>query len=81
MSYLDIQDAYWYGNERAFAGYDYRSDPFTYNPNNNSVPKYQAEIQAQLAKLSTVVEQYLPTWQISRSCWMTAPLWALSPPA
>lgn len=60
MSYLDIQDAYWYGNERAFAGYDYRSDPFTYNPNNNSVPKYQAEIQAQLAKLSTVVEQYLP---------------------
>lgn len=59
-SYLDIQDAYWYGNERAFAGYDYRSDPFTYNPNNNSVPKYQAEIQAQLAKLSTVVEQYLP---------------------
>lgn len=60
MSYLDIQDAYWYGNERAFAGYDYRSDPFTYNPNNNSVPKYQAEIQAQLTKLSTVVEQYLP---------------------
>ena len=60
MSYLDIQDAYWYGNERAFAGYDYRTDPFTYNPNNNSVPKYQAEIQAQLAKLSTVVEQYLP---------------------
>ena len=60
MSYLDIQDAYWYGNERAFAGYDYRSDPFTYNPNNNSVPKYQAEIQDQLAKLSTVVEQYLP---------------------
>lgn len=60
MSYLDIQDAYWYGNERAFAGYDYRGDPFTYNPNNNSVPKYQAEIQAQLAKLSTVVEQYLP---------------------
>lgn len=60
MSYLDIQDAYWYGNERAFAGYDYRSDPFTYNPNNNAVPKYQAEIQAQLAKLSTIVEQYLP---------------------
>jgi tape measure domain-containing protein len=60
MSYLDIQDAYWYGNERAFAGYDYRSAPFTYNPNNNSVPKYQAEIQAQLTKLSTVVEQYLP---------------------
>ncbi|MFQ9100230.1 MAG: tape measure protein, partial [Segatella copri] len=56
-SYLDIQDAYWYGNERAFAGYDYRSDPFTYNPNNNAVPKYQAEIQAQLAKLSAVVEQ------------------------
>ena len=60
VSYLDIQDAYWYGNERAFAGYDYRSDPFTYNPNNNAVPKYQAEIQAQLAKLSAVVEQYLP---------------------
>lgn len=59
-SYKDIQDAYWYGNERAFAGYDYRTDPFTFNPNNSAVLGYQTKMQEQLAKLTEVVQQYLP---------------------
>ena len=60
MSYKDLQDAYWYGNERAFAGYDYRTDPYTFNPNNSAVLGYQAKIQEQLARLTEVVQQYLP---------------------
>lgn len=60
LSYKDIQDAYWYGNERAFAGYDYRTDPYTYNPNNSAVLGYQTRMQEQLQKLLGVVEQYLP---------------------
>ncbi len=42
-SYKDIQDAYWYGNERAFAGYDYRTDPYVMNPDNNAMLAYQAK--------------------------------------
>lgn len=60
MSYKDLQDAYWYGNERAFAGYDYRSDPYTFNPNNSTMLSYQTKMQDQLAKLTEVVQQYLP---------------------
>lgn len=60
MSYKDIQDAYWYGNERAFAGYDYRTDPYTFNPNNSAVLGYQSRMQEYLAKLTDVVQQYLP---------------------
>lgn len=60
MSYKDLQDAYWYGNERAFAGYDYRTDPYTFNPNNSAVLGYQAKMQEQLARLTEVVQQYLP---------------------
>lgn len=60
LSYKDIQDAYWYGNERAFAGYDYRTDPYTYNPNNSAVLGYQTRMQEQLQRLLGVVEQYLP---------------------
>lgn len=60
MSYKDIQDAYWYGNERAFAGYDFRVDPYTYNPNNSAVLGYQTKMQEQLQRLLGVVEQYLP---------------------
>lgn len=60
MSYKDLQDAYWYGNERAFAGYDYRTDPYTFNPNNSAVLGYQNKMQEQLAKLTEVVQQYLP---------------------
>lgn len=59
-SYKDIQDAYWYGNERAFAGYDYRTDPYVMNPDNNAMLAYQAKMQAQMERLSVVVEKYLP---------------------
>lgn len=59
LGYQDIQDAYWYGNERAFAGYDYRVDPYKYDPNNSAVG-YQTRMQAQLERLCGVVEQYLP---------------------
>ena len=60
MSYKDLQDAYWYGNERAFAGYDYRTDPYTFTPNNSAVLGYQTKMQEQMARLTEVVQQYLP---------------------
>lgn len=60
LGYKDLQDAYWYGNERAFAGYDYRTDPYTFNPNNSAVLGYQAKMQEQMARLTEVVQQYLP---------------------
>lgn len=60
MGYKDLQDAYWYGNERAFAGYDYRSDPYTFNPNNSTMLSYQTKMQEQMARLTEVVQQYLP---------------------
>ena len=59
-SYKDIQDAYWYGNERAFAGYDYRTDPYVMNPDNNAMLTYQAKMQAQMERLYGVVKKYLP---------------------
>lgn len=59
-SYKDIQDAYWYGNERAFAGYDYRTDSYVMNPDNNAMLAYQAKMQAQMERLYGVVEKYLP---------------------
>ena len=59
-SYKDIQDAYWYGNERAFAGYDYRTDPYVMNPDNNAMLAYQAKMQAQMERLYGMVEKYLP---------------------
>lgn len=59
-SHKDIQDAYWYGNERAFAGYDYRTDPYVMNPDNNAMLAYQAKMQAQMERLYGVVEKYLP---------------------
>lgn len=60
LSYKDIQDAYWYGNERAFAGYDYRTDPYVMNPDNNAMLAYQAKMQAQMERLYGVVAKYLP---------------------
>ena len=59
-SYKDIQDAYWYGNERAFAGYDYRTDPYVMNQDNNAMLAYQTKMQAQMERLYGVVEKYLP---------------------
>ena len=60
LGYKDLQDAYWYGNERAFAGYDSRRDPYMFNPNNSTMLSYQTKMQDQLAKLTEVVQQYLP---------------------
>lgn len=61
LSYKDIQDAYWYGNERAFAGYDYRVDPYTFQGMQTStLEDYQSKIQAQLEVIGAVVQQYLP---------------------
>ena len=59
MSYKDIQDAYWYGNERAFAGYDYRTDPYTFRQQ-PAMSDYQNKMQAQLARIGEFVEKYLP---------------------
>ena len=59
MSYKDIQDAYWYGNERAFAGYDYRTDPYTFRQQ-PSMSDYQNKMQAELARIGEFVEKYLP---------------------
>lgn len=30
LSYKDIQDAYWYGSQRSFAGYDFRTDGYAF---------------------------------------------------
>lgn len=60
LTYKDIQDAYWYGNERAFAGYDYRTDPYVYSSNNNAMLTYQSRMQEQISRLADVVQQYLP---------------------
>lgn len=59
LSYKDIQDAYWYGNERAFAGYDYRTDPYTFRQQ-PSMSDYQSKMQAELARIGEFVEKYLP---------------------
>lgn len=59
LSYKDIQDAYWYGNERAFAGYDYRTDPYTFRQQ-PSMSDYRNKMQAELARIGEFVEKYLP---------------------
>ena len=59
MSYKDLQDAYWYGNERAFAGYDYRTDPYSFRQQ-PSMSDYQNKMQAELARIGEFVEKYLP---------------------
>lgn len=59
LSYKDIQDAYWYGNERAFAGYDYRTDPYTFRQQ-STMSDYQNKMQAELARIGEFVEKYLP---------------------
>ena len=59
ISYKDIQDAYWYGNERAFAGYDYRTDPYTFRQQ-TPMNDYQNKMQAQIARIGEFVEKYLP---------------------
>lgn len=59
LSYKDIQDAYWYGNERAFAGYDYRTDPYTFRQQ-STMSDYQNKMQTELARIGEFVEKYLP---------------------
>lgn len=62
LSYKDIQDAYWYGNQRSFAGYDFMQDRYA-TPSYQSGGKltaYQEKMQASVDALYTVVQQYLP---------------------
>lgn len=60
IGYKDIQDAYWYGNERAFAGYDYRTDPYTFRSTNGEIQSHQSRIQEAVSGLYDVVKEYLP---------------------
>lgn len=62
LSYKDIQDAYWYGNQRAYAGYDFMQDRYA-TPSYQSGGKltaYQEKMQASVDALYNVVQQYLP---------------------
>ncbi len=60
LSYTDLQDAYWYGNERAFAGYDYRTDPYTIGTQQGPMKAYQDKMQTLVETMADYVEQYLP---------------------
>ena len=60
LSYTDLQDAYWYGNERAFAGYDYRTDPYTFGAQQAPMKVYQDKMQTLVETMADYVEQYLP---------------------
>lgn len=62
LSYKDIQDAYWYGNMRSMAGYDFRTDGYAFgeSPANSRLTAYQQKMQTYLDALYNVVQQYLP---------------------
>lgn len=62
LSYKDIQDAYWYGSQRSFAGYDFRTDGYAFgeSPANGRLTAYQQKMQTSLDALYNVVQQYLP---------------------
>lgn len=62
LSYKDIQDAYWYGNMRSMAGYDFRTDGYAFgeSPANSRLTTYQQKMQTSLDALYNVVQQYLP---------------------
>ncbi len=62
LSYKDIQDAYWYGSQRSFAGYDFRTDGYAFgeSPANGRLSAYQQKMQQSVDALYTVVQQYLP---------------------
>lgn len=60
VDYRDIQDAYWYGNNRAFAGYDFRTDPYIYHQRTSAMNSYQQRMQAQIERLTDLVQEYLP---------------------
>lgn len=58
LSYKDLQDAYWYGNERSNAGYTSRTDPYTY-ADGSTPPTNQQALQRQVEKQSSVLERIL----------------------
>lgn len=62
LSYKDIQDAYWYGSQRSFAGYDFRTDGYAFgeSPANGRLSSYQQKTQQSVDALYNVVQQYLP---------------------
>ena len=62
LSYKDIQDAYWYGSQRSFAGYDFRTDGYAFgeSPASSRLTAYQQKMQTSLDALYSVVQQYLP---------------------
>lgn len=62
LSYKDIQDAYWYGNMRSMAGYDFRTDGYAFgeSPASSRLTVYQQKMQTSLDALYNVVQQYLP---------------------
>lgn len=62
LSYKDIQDAYWYGSQRSFAGYDFRTDGYAFgeSPANSRLTAYQQKMQQSVDALYNVVQQYLP---------------------
>lgn len=62
LSYKDIQDAYWYGSQRSFAGYDFRTDGYAFgeSPANGRLSSYQQKMQQSVDVLYNVVQQYLP---------------------
>ena len=62
LSYKDIQDAYWYGSQRSFAGYDFRTDGYAFgeSPANGRLSSYQQKMQQSVDALYSVVQQYLP---------------------
>lgn len=59
ISYKDLQDAYWYGNERSNAGYISRSDPYTFAGSRSSSTTSTQALQQQVEKQSSVLERIL----------------------
>ena len=62
LSYKDIQDAYWYGSQRSFAGYDFHTDGYAFgeSPATSRLTAYQQKMQTSVDALYNVVQQYLP---------------------
>ena len=62
LSYRDIQDAYWYGSQRSFAGYDFHTDGYAFgeSPATSRLTAYQQKMQTSVDALYNVVQQYLP---------------------
>lgn len=59
ISYKDLRDAYWYGNERSNAGYISRSDPYTFAGSRSDSTTSTQALQQQVEKQSGVLERIL----------------------